>query len=238
VGALLLAAAGASASGPVAVYALIDKVVMEPNEREPQRLQVWGVFSVAKGEKGYEYESPAYGYMYFSVLPDSADKCRREWVDLGKLAGTDQVVAIGDRTLFKGARVRSRSEKPDKPDLYPLAWGLLRIHSRNPLARQLLSMPIPIAPGDGDQVGAGTVTLRARNIIDRERPKARYLFEVESTTGEKESSGPVEGGKRETTWSPKMKIRSGEKYTWYVRAVEGEWKGPTAVATFRGKSAP
>jgi hypothetical protein len=35
------------ASGPIGVYALIDKVVFEPNDTAPDRVQIWGVFVLA-----------------------------------------------------------------------------------------------------------------------------------------------------------------------------------------------
>ena len=45
----LLALCGAPivASGPVGVYAVVDKVVFEPNETGQNRIQIWGVFSVS-----------------------------------------------------------------------------------------------------------------------------------------------------------------------------------------------
>lgn len=39
----------ASASGPVGVYGIIERVVLEPNDASPQRVQVWGVFAFVNG---------------------------------------------------------------------------------------------------------------------------------------------------------------------------------------------
>jgi hypothetical protein len=44
---VLLIAVGARGSDPVGIYAVIDRVVMEPKEGTPERIQVWGVFVLA-----------------------------------------------------------------------------------------------------------------------------------------------------------------------------------------------
>ena len=36
-----------NASGPIAVYAVVDKVVFEPNPDKPERIRVTGVFITA-----------------------------------------------------------------------------------------------------------------------------------------------------------------------------------------------
>jgi hypothetical protein len=36
------------------VYAIVEKVVLEPNENSPERIQIWGVFSVARSYTQYE----------------------------------------------------------------------------------------------------------------------------------------------------------------------------------------
>jgi hypothetical protein len=42
----------------------------------------------------------------------------------------------------------------------------------------------------------------------------------------------VDAGEKETTWTPSLKLKPGEKYTWRVRAMEGTWKGPVATSVF------
>lgn len=39
----------ASASGPVGVYGIVERVVFEPSEASPERVQVWGVFVYVNG---------------------------------------------------------------------------------------------------------------------------------------------------------------------------------------------
>src|SRR5437879_796628 len=49
VGVLLFAAADLVASGPVGIYAIIEKVIFEPSEQAPERIQIWGAFAVVEG---------------------------------------------------------------------------------------------------------------------------------------------------------------------------------------------
>ena len=71
-------------------------------------------------------------------------------------------------------------------------------------------------------------------IADTKRAGAEYLFELVGPDGDKEQA-TVKAGKKETKWSPKMKLEAGKKYTWRVRAREGKWKGPLASVTFAVK---
>lgn len=119
----------ALASDPVGVYAFVDKVVLEPSEAKPERIQIWGGFALAEGY-GYTYAPAKRGYMYFSVKPGEEDICRKEWSDLKALAGRDEFVAFGVRHKPKGA-VRSPEAKPDKPDVYPTGFGLTKIKKRD-----------------------------------------------------------------------------------------------------------
>src|SRR2546427_12470263 len=49
VGVLLFVAADLIASGPVGIYAIIEKVIFEPSEQAPERIQIWGAFAVVEG---------------------------------------------------------------------------------------------------------------------------------------------------------------------------------------------
>src|SRR5438067_4393401 len=250
VGALVLFLVGtARASDPVGVYALVDKVILEPNGEAAQRVQVWGGFSVATG-RGEAYAAPVRGYLYFTVAQGKEDLCRREWNDLKKVAGTDQVVALGSRyeqqkltvrrpkarprptaraderkvaqlvadlnsdqftireraskelaklgdsaepALRKAlaanpsAEVRRRLEalvESETPDIYPLGFGLTKVRRDTDYApiRNLLRLPAPASPADGDLVDLGKVTLSVRNINDAEHRDAKYRFEIEAAS--------------------------------------------------------
>ncbi len=160
--------------------------------------------------------------------------CRKEWNDLKKAAGTPQVIAFGSRyELANIGKVRKANEKPDSPDTYPLANGLAKVEDNAdyiPIGK-LLALPSPKMPAEGDLVPPGEITLVVRNNVDKKHAKAKYVFELEGKSGDKEEA-TVEAGDKETKWTPKMKLKGGEKYTWRVKATEGDWKGPVATSTF------
>ena len=131
VGAAVLAAAAVvaiQASGPIAVYARVDKVVIEPSADAPATIQIWGVFSAAKPQPVNEYLPAARGYLYYR-LPSNSEYRKaalREWNDLKALAGSKDVVAFGSQ--FVGApRVRKSDERPQSPDEYSLNVGIRKM---------------------------------------------------------------------------------------------------------------
>jgi len=98
----LLLAANVTASGPTGVHAVIEKVVFEPTEQNPERIQIWGAFSFVDGgisRRGVA-GAPERGYLYFSVpsfyTEQQSKVVRTEWLDLKAIAGTGQAVAFGD----------------------------------------------------------------------------------------------------------------------------------------------
>ncbi len=297
--AVLALTAPASASDPTGIYAVVDKVIMEPTENAPERIQVWGVFCLATGSR--EYTPPERGYMYFAVVKGKEDVCRKEWSDLKKVAGTGDVVAFASRFDPKGRIHKKERQQPvaveaakitkliadldsDKPavrdqatakleklgpaaeasirkalssnptpevkrrldsilakanwipDPHPLGVGMHRIPGDTgwDLGRRLLSMPAPMAPAEDQAVEPGKVTLTAKNILYKKNKDPKYVFEIEGSTG-KETSEPLAAGDKETKWSPKMEVKSGQKYVWRVWVVDGEWKGPVALTEFKGK---
>ena len=118
----LLGATPAFASDPVGIYALVEKVVTEPADGTPDRVQVWGVFALADRGSPDDYAEPVYGYLYYNAQ-EKPDMARREWADLKSVAGTGQAVAFGSRNKEKG-RVRKAGDKPAAPDAYPIAMGV------------------------------------------------------------------------------------------------------------------
>jgi hypothetical protein len=117
------------ASDRTGIYARVDKVVMEPNEQAPQRIQVWGVFALAEPKDPNDYRPPARGYLYYT-LPSNAALALREWADLKSVAGTNQIVAFGTRWSNSPTRVRVRKadERPESPDAYAMDIGLRKIN--------------------------------------------------------------------------------------------------------------
>ena len=115
----------ALASDPVGIYALVDKVVFEPNETNPERIQIWGAFAIAEGN-GYTYRNAERGYLYYKTNSEKPAACRNEWSDLKSVAGTGEFVAFGSRYAEKG-KLRKKDAKAENPDTYPIAMGLKKI---------------------------------------------------------------------------------------------------------------
>jgi hypothetical protein len=116
----------AQASDPVAVYALVDKVVMEPNAGKPEQIQIWGVFATAKPNNGNLYEAPQRGYLYFKLPNAKEDLARNEWADFKSIAGKREAVGFGNRYTVK-LRLREPDEKPKAPDVYQVELGLVKV---------------------------------------------------------------------------------------------------------------
>ena len=125
------------ASGPIAVYAKVDRVVMEPNEQAPERIQVFGVFSVASASNANSFAPPVRGYLYYQIpakLDNTNDTAmqtaRNEFRDLKKIAGDGGIYAFGGQ--WQGVpTVRRPDQKPESPDVYTLNLGIRRINADN-----------------------------------------------------------------------------------------------------------
>jgi hypothetical protein len=137
-GALLLLVSGARASDPVGIYAVIDRVEVEPSTGEPDRVRIWGVFALAD-KTTREYAPPARGVIYCKLPAEKGELARREWKDLQKLAGTKQCVGLGSR--YKPLPlIRKPDGDPTKdPDVYPVGFGLTKIPATHEVARVLLA---------------------------------------------------------------------------------------------------
>lgn len=115
------------ASDFVGVYARIDKVLLEPNSDSPERIQVWGVFSLASTHDGQTYLPASRGYLYFK-LDRNPQAARAEWNDLKQIAGTGQIVAFGGRGMQP--RLRKADENPESPDPYYTNIGLTKVNGK------------------------------------------------------------------------------------------------------------
>jgi hypothetical protein len=106
--------------------------VFEPSEAAPERIQVWGVFSIAdsSGNMNPTYSAATRGYLYFMPPPAraGADIARKEWADLKAVAGTGQAVGFGSGWI-PGAnmRVRPATEAPSNPSGYTLNNGIVKL---------------------------------------------------------------------------------------------------------------
>jgi hypothetical protein len=134
-GAAALAAASVvaiHASGPIAVYARVDKVVIEPNpDAAHGTIQIWGVFSVAKPKNANDFQPASRGYLYYTLprMPGYRQVVLQEWNDLKAIAGTNQIVAFGSQ-WYGTPTVRKDGERPESPDEYSLNFGIRKISSQ------------------------------------------------------------------------------------------------------------
>jgi hypothetical protein len=148
---LLAGMAHLSASGALGVYGVVEKVVFEPSEAAPERIQVWGAFAYVNGAaagQGLTVSPAKRGYMYFRMDPSKADIIKKEWADLKAVAGTGQAIGFGewfyfgvfgalrpdaptDRLLDRSGqadlRVRPASETPASPAQYQTNAGIVKL---------------------------------------------------------------------------------------------------------------
>jgi hypothetical protein len=114
-----------NASDRIGVYALVDKVVFEPSADNPERIQIWGAFSIATRNDRDNYEPVQRGYLYLTAASDRR-LTRAEWNDLKAVAGTRSIVGFSSR-FGQSLLVRAAGEPPQRPDPYVLGVGVHRI---------------------------------------------------------------------------------------------------------------
>lgn len=218
-------------SDPVGVYALIDRVVLEPNDAAPQTIQIFGVFSFADGRSGDGYLPAERGYLYYSVNTANTRATLAEWSDMKTIAGTKSPVGFGGRYANHGA-LRKMGETKTNPDRYPLGIGIVKVlnaHNGPSIRYELAHVPTAFSPADGATVNAGEVKLVAGNVDDA---TIKYVFEIDSGSG-KEVSPAIAPGNGQTSWTPKLRVAEGKSYTWRVWVVKEAWLGNIASASFR-----
>jgi hypothetical protein len=119
--AFVLGLQGADASGPLGVYGIVEKVVMEPSEQTPERIQVWGAFAYVDGglDRALNVSSAKRGFLYFKLPPSAPASevalVKREWSDLKAVAGTGQAIGFGSWSYigaFGSLQPETRSSKP------------------------------------------------------------------------------------------------------------------------------
>jgi hypothetical protein len=126
VGACVLTAVTLRASDFVGVYAVVEKVVLEPSEAAPERIQIWGAFALSDRKSGSNYGPAQRGYLYYACPAGQESVCHKEWADLKTVAGKDTGVGFGQRYKDTG-HVRKADEKPAAPDVYPIERGIVRL---------------------------------------------------------------------------------------------------------------
>ena len=114
------------ASDMVGVYSVVEKVLLEPDEAAPLRIQIWGAFALSDRKSGSTYGPAQRGYLYYSCPAGRETVCRKEWADLKAAAGKDTGVGFGGRYKETG-RIRKADEKPSAPEAYPIEMGVVRL---------------------------------------------------------------------------------------------------------------
>jgi hypothetical protein len=109
-------------SDPIGVYAIVDRVVVEPDTIAPERIQVWGTFVIQTHPASYQRSR---GYLYYAPDPENRQATLAEWSDLRTLAGGRGIIGFG---YWRGpnGRVRAESDRVAEPDVYPLGTGIYR----------------------------------------------------------------------------------------------------------------
>ena len=103
--AVAILAADVFASGRLGFYGIIEKVVFEPSESAPERIQVWGAFMYVDGgaSQNIAVTAAKRGYLYLRIKSNyegytpqaQIDLNKKEWADLKAVAGTGQAVGFG-----------------------------------------------------------------------------------------------------------------------------------------------
>jgi hypothetical protein len=133
--AVLAAVTPGSASGPIGIYGIVERVVFEPNDRAPERVQIWGAFAHVE-EFSSAVSPPKRGYLYFRLPAsgESVETVRKEWADLKALAGSGQAVGFGSwgwssvaRAELSDLRVRAVSEPVTSPTDYRTNAGIVKL---------------------------------------------------------------------------------------------------------------
>jgi hypothetical protein len=231
--AVVLAGSVARASNPVAVIAVVDKVVFAPTDDAPTSVHVWGTFVVKQelASEDREYLGPMYGYFAYKAPGGKEADCRKDWNEMRKFAGTGKVLSWGERE-----REPNWPGKTARVEEYDPAYGLMKFGDNSTFepVKRLKTVPAPVAPAERSDVPPGKVTLTVRNTRDKQNGW-HYVFTLKHGA-EEEKSDPVEPGKDETSWVPKTEIKAGVGYSWTVQAVkEKHDTRPTEPWYFQGK---
>jgi hypothetical protein len=70
------------ASDANGIYSVLEKVVLEPADTAPERIQLWGAFALADGNSPSSYGPAQRGYLFYTCPLGQESICRKEWADL------------------------------------------------------------------------------------------------------------------------------------------------------------
>jgi hypothetical protein len=212
-------------SEPIGVFAILDKVVMKPAE-QPNEVELHGAFAVAEGSRGNYYRAPRRGVLRFSA-GKKPEEAVAQWRELAKHAGTGVCVALSSRweqhVPQNPLRVAAAGEPTGPPVPYGPAMGVTVMQNVHygavrelELLPRCLETTLP-APGRTEWPYQ-QVTFTCENCAAKDK-NLNYVFEVETSDGERFASGLVPAGDGKTSWTTGLALQAGEKVTWSVRVV-------------------
>jgi hypothetical protein len=119
---LLAAATALGSGGQIEIYGIVSKVVLEPNDAHPERVQIWGTFTLVDNSSAGRGATltPQRGYLYFNLPTESnaRNAAMKEVSDFQVIAGKGQAVAFG-RFGYIGAfnddLIKSRVDTKSRP---------------------------------------------------------------------------------------------------------------------------
>jgi hypothetical protein len=143
-------------SDPVAIYGIVDRVVLASDTANPTTIQLWGAFLLTDQKAGDHYGPARRGYLYFTVAADADRQTRAEWADLRRVAGSRTIVGFGSKYARPLPRLRCSTEPPSNPDSYSIGIGVQKVigsrggnEMQSEIERDLQSSNIAPAPCPG-----------------------------------------------------------------------------------------
>lgn len=224
-------------SDPVGIYGVVEKVVLEPAQGEPERVQLWGVFALAVRKDRDAYEEPTRGVIYARLVPGKEKACRAEWADFEKLAVKGEPVAFGSR-YEKQPRVRLPGEKLEKPEAYPLGFGLqrLRADTQREIVRRVRALPLLQTPELGSKIAPGKLEIVVKPLGAHVAKDARLHVEIVKVNGQKALETDLEISRGDIVWKPDITLAAGDVVVWKAWVVEPKWTGPVATGSIEVKT--
>lgn len=120
--------------GSVGIYAVIDKVILEPEGNSPERIRIFGTFIIPIARSSGLHQHPQQGYLYYQI-PSGREDVVKEWLELKKFAGTGKGIGFAaywmpsSRTLGANTSLEVHIHKEGDtalPDPYPRTIGILQ----------------------------------------------------------------------------------------------------------------
>jgi len=211
------------ASDPVGIYARIDRVSMEPNDDNPERIKIWGAFSLAAG-RGDNYQAPECGYLYFQIVSGQEKQCRAEWADFKRLVGTGQIIAFGNRYRTKLAVHTIPLQAPKRPGADPqkIAHWIADLDSDQFAVREKATREL-------EKQGESARPALRKALENHPKPEARKRLE-RLTEGDRPDPYPLGVGV--------MKIETGTNYDTDYGPIKALLEMPVAASPDNGSLVP